>query len=133
MRKKAGRKKNRRLLFQTSIVIILLFFLMSSATRNMLTISAFSTSLSNIYFTNRKNMETFPDYLETYKSLTWLIDRWMEDSGEIVSDKDPDEAGWLQTRMDKLAEEHGFGGFEEITPECAASLTADLPCLLLRV
>ena len=70
-------------------------------------------------------METFPDYLETYKSLPWLIDRWREYSGEIVSDKDPDEASRLQARMDKLVEEQGFGCFEEITPECAASLTEE--------
>ena len=118
------KKKNRRLLFQVGVVIVVLFLFMIITFTNMLIISSFSSSLINIHFSHEMVMEELKDWFESYKSLPWLIDYWLEKPDKL-SEK-PELRGYAldPKLLDIVKEKLGLEDYYDTTPEQIKLLNA---------
>ncbi|MBQ9063854.1 MAG: SpoIIE family protein phosphatase [Blautia sp.] len=76
MKKTRRLKKNRKLLFQVGSAIILFSFLIAFAISRLVTISAFSTSLAGIAFTNGGHIDEYIDALSNIEVVPWLLNYW---------------------------------------------------------
>ena len=114
--------KNHKILIQIGLVIIALFTIVIIAVGNMVTMSSFSTSLSNniTLFTN--HMSTLSGELESYRSITWLMDYWKDNAASLVTEDGRMEAkGNIDHILKALSEEDA----EDITAEEASSLSPE--------
>ena len=114
--------KNHKILIQIGLVIIALFTIVIIAVGNMVTMSSFSTSLSNNIplFTN--HMSTLSGELESYRSITWLMDYWKDNAASLVTEDGRMEAkGNIDHILKALSEEDA----EDITAEEASSLSPE--------
>ncbi|WP_051688498.1 PP2C family protein-serine/threonine phosphatase [Butyrivibrio sp. AE2032] len=119
-KKKSSR--NQKILIQTGVVIIILFTLMTIAVGNMITMSAFSTSLNSNMKMFEKYMDSLGDNLNEYKSLTWLMDYWKANSESMITEDDMiKKVDDIDEILDKLSKKRGA----DILPEEAESLTSE--------
>ena len=96
-------------------MIIILFSVVIIAVGNMVTMSSFSTSLSNNITMFINYMSDLSDDLEEYGSITWLMDYWRENANTLVTkDERMDEKGNID---DILGEERLESLLSEVSPE----------------
>ncbi|MBR2186920.1 MAG: SpoIIE family protein phosphatase [Lachnospiraceae bacterium] len=115
-----AKSSNRKILVQIGLVIIILFSVVIIAVGNMVTMSSFSTSLSNNVTMFIDYMSDLSDDLEEYRSITWLMDYWRENADTLVTkDERMDEKGNIDDILESLSEED----VEDITAEEASSLS----------
>ncbi|MCR4589486.1 MAG: PP2C family protein-serine/threonine phosphatase [Lachnospiraceae bacterium] len=79
-------KKSHKIVVQIGLVIVVLFTLVIIAVGNMITMSSFSTALSSNITMFQYYMDNLSDNLEEYRSLTWLMDYWRDNSDELMED-----------------------------------------------
>ena len=119
---KSKSKRGQKILIQIGVVMIVLFTLLTLAVGNMITMSAFSTSLDSNVSMFDHYMLTLADRIGEYKSLTWLMDYWKENAKELVTEDDRlVETGDLQDVLNKLSKSTSL----EVTGEELDSLTDD--------
>ena len=114
--------KSQKIVIQIGVVIIVLFTIVIIAVGNMVTMSSFSTSLSNNVTMFTRYMTALSDDLGRYRSLTWLMDYWKENADTLVSeDERMDDKG----NIDDILKALSVNEAADVTPEGAASLSLE--------
>ncbi|MCR4907632.1 MAG: hypothetical protein K5985_02310 [Lachnospiraceae bacterium] len=104
------------------MVIIILFTLVIIAVGNMVTMSSFSTSLSNNITMFTRYMSALSDDLKRYRTITWLMDYWKDNAADLVTeDGRMDDKGNIDDILKALSEKESA----DITPEEASSLSPE--------
>ncbi len=114
--------KNQKILIQIGLVIIVLFTIVIIAVGNMVTMSSFSTSLTNnlTMFTNY--MSELSDDISKFKTITWLMDYWKENADTLVTeDGKMDEKGNIDDILKTFSKKEAA----DITPEEISSLSPE--------
>ncbi len=103
-------------------MIIILFTLVIIAVGNMVTMSSFSTSLSNNITMFTRYMSALSDDLKRYRTITWLMDYWKDNAADLVTeDGRMDDKGNIDDILKALSEKESA----DITPEEASSLSPE--------
>ena len=115
-------KRGQKILIQVGVVMIVLFTLLTLAVGNMITMSAFSTSLDGNVSMFTYYISTLSDRLEEYKSLTWLMDYWKDNVEELLTDDNQFiETGDIKDVLKKLSRDNTL----DVTEEDIGLLTED--------
>ncbi len=103
--KETGKKKQ-KILIQIGAIIIVLFTLVTVAVGNMITMASFSTALSSNMTTFVYIMENLIDGMDDYRSLSWLVNYWKENTDlPFTEDNSEALADDIEEILKKLSKE----------------------------
>lgn len=117
-----NQRKHRKILFQTGVVIVALFSVMTLLVGNMITMSSFSTSLTNLAEIQLAYADEMNERITGYPAHAWLLHYWMDHANDLF---DGNDMSYDADLVEDIPERFGKFRPEQLTEEEILSLTPE--------